>query len=350
MGEQKQRKTHSFQSPLFLTFPKQTTITYNMTNYNTLTGAADLPSLLAAPWVPISEQKWSQLWQWDDSFKWEYGVTPFSHLKWIVGFWVFYATMIISFKYFIMPGRKSWKFLDPAIKFYNLAMSAISFWMLVGTIRSTYRDYAAHNFDPRAAYCCADPLSSDCNGERTYWMYIYFVTKFPELLDTFFLLVKHKPLIFLHVYHHAIVLFMMWTWNQSHMLIGNIGMSLNCAAHTFMYFYYWASLSGIKLPKWCRSGITKVQIVQFLISFVLSYYRFGYEMDSEGVCLGWWAYVTSTLINISFFSLFVKFYLETYVFGKKKSDKKANVEAEKKPLSKEEERAELRKAALQKLD
>ena len=45
-------------------------------------------------------------------------------------------------------------------------------------------------------------------GPMQYCLYIFYTSKFYELLDTVLMVLKKKPLGFLHVYHHTIVLAM----------------------------------------------------------------------------------------------------------------------------------------------
>ena len=42
------------------------------------------------------------------------------------------------------------------------------------------------------------------------WMALFIYSKIPELFDTFFIVARQSPLIFLHWYHHLTVLLYCW--------------------------------------------------------------------------------------------------------------------------------------------
>merc|ERR1711902_7312 len=78
----------------------------------------------------------------------------------------------------------------------------------------------------------------DQRGTLTFIYYVNYLIKYYELLDTVVLALKHKPLTFLHCYHHPATLVL--TWSQ---LVDNSGpqwipILLNLMVHTVMYFYY----------------------------------------------------------------------------------------------------------------
>ena len=69
----------------------------------------------------------------------------------------------------------------------------------------------------------------------------------------------------LHVFHHAVVLFMVYFWMDQQQSLQFIGLLFNTAVHVVMYCYYTMRAYGI--TPWWKNYITRMQIVQFMTSF-----------------------------------------------------------------------------------
>ena len=59
-----------------------------------------------------------------------------------------------------------------------------------------------------ASWLFCTPLGTPATGRIYFWSYIYYISKFYELGDTAILVFKQKPVSFLHVYHHSLVMLM----------------------------------------------------------------------------------------------------------------------------------------------
>ncbi|KAH7299899.1 hypothetical protein KP509_24G035300 [Ceratopteris richardii] len=56
------------------------------------------------------------------------------------------------------------------------------------------------------------PTGTRASGPVFFWSYVFYLSKFYELLDTFIMILKRRKLTFLHVFHHAIVIVMSFFW------------------------------------------------------------------------------------------------------------------------------------------
>lgn len=100
-----------------------------------------------------------------------------------------------------------------------------------------------------------------------YVTYGYYLTKYLDLFDTIFIVLrkKNQQITFLHVYHHAGMVFAVYSYMTflpgSHSTMLGI---INLLVHTVMYSYYFVtSLRPIKEALWWKRHITQLQLAQF---------------------------------------------------------------------------------------
>lgn len=87
-------------------------------------------------------------------------------------------------------------------------------------------------------------ISDEIDGQLLQWGNLFYISKYWELLDTIFVVLRKKPLTFLHIYHHIIVVFTCWYAVKVVMLMGWITVFNNASIHVVMYYYYGVSALG----------------------------------------------------------------------------------------------------------
>mmetsp|Transcript_13334 Transcript_13334/g.43493 ORF Transcript_13334/g.43493 Transcript_13334/m.43493 type:complete len:266 (+) Transcript_13334:2057-2854(+) len=154
---------------------------------------------------------------------------------------------------------------------HNLVLCLGSLAMLLGTLRELARRGASEApAGPlgRASFLFCERPDAVAVGPLYAWSYLYYLSKYYELLDTVLQLLKGRPPphFFLHVYHHAVVLFMAWSWCAYCQSLQWGGLLFNTAVHVLMYYYYFRTV--LKLPTPWKRLVTQFQIVQFGFSLL----------------------------------------------------------------------------------
>ena len=158
-----------------------------------------------------------------------------------------------------------------------------------------------------------------CTGTLTFIYYINHLLKYYELLDTIFLALKHKPIGFLHAYHHPATLVLTWGQLVDCTGVQWVVISLNLFVHTVMYFYYAMAALKIRIP-WKRM-VTVLQIGQFVIDLWACYYAW-ISHYTHGTCAGTFrAGAVGCFVLTSYLYLFIDFYNEIYSKKKMKQKK-----------------------------
>ena len=138
-----------------------------------------------------------------------------------------------------------------------------------------------------------------------FWVYIFYLSKFYEYLDTLILVLKKRDVSFLQFYHHTIVPWIVWTFVRSNCALTVQGVLWNSGVHTIMYYYYALGSLGYR-DIWWKKYLTLIQILQFVSSLLLgSIFSFFVYLYGQDNCRGFNAFLFTTLFNITFLILFL---------------------------------------------
>jgi hypothetical protein len=262
------------------------------------------------------ENKWQMTWQSD--FCWE----SMGHAVILCGC---YAVMCFGGRW-IMKDRKPFDLRIP-LALWNLFLATFSF---IGCIRTV--PFLLNTIYQRGVYnsVCTPPTPHYGHGPVGLWVTLFIFSKVPELVDTLFIVLRKKPLIFLHWYHHITVLLFCWHAFATLTASGIYFVAMNYTVHAIMYFYYFLTALGCR-PRWALA-VTVFQLSQMVVGIAVcslaSYYIYsGVDCAVDRENLKW-----GIIMYSSYFALFLKFFIERYLLSPAKkpvaSSTKKTVKAE----------------------
>jgi elongation of very long chain fatty acids protein 6 len=246
---------------------------------------------------------------------------------------VAFVVLYLLFCYFgqkIMAKYKAFEIVG-LLAAWNLFLSLFSFYGAVRTVPHILWRISTVTFEETV---CEAPFTAYGNGACGLATQLFILSKIPELIDSVFIVLRKKPLIFLHWYHHVTVLLYCWNAYVTESSAGLYFVSMNYTVHAVMYMYYF--LQAIRaMPKWFPSWIiTLLQISQMIVgTFIVCasfYFHFyGGAIYAPGACNNSPSNLAAGgIIYASYLYLFVEFAVKRFIFGGSDDKKK------KKPVEK----------------
>ncbi|WBW73378.1 fatty acid elongase Elo1 [Schizosaccharomyces osmophilus] len=284
---------------------------------------ASTKSSYSMPFVLFSQFQYP-LWNWLNAFSEAIFGKSTSSFSFVVGKTHFssfptVAFLITGYYVSIFAGSRLMKNRSPirlkkTFQYYNLVFSVTSSILALLIFEQVAPMIYQHGF-----------FFSICNEKAwsqplLFLYYCAYISKFLELADTFFLVLRKKPLQFLHYYHHGATALLVYSQIVGRTSISWLIIEINLLVHVVMYYYYYLVARGIRVP-W-KKWVTRFQIIQFFTDLGFIYFVFGTELLYRsknynkycwGHCSGEPFAAFCGLITISsYLILFVVFYRNTY--------------------------------------
>ncbi|XP_004924759.1 elongation of very long chain fatty acids protein 7 isoform X1 [Bombyx mori] len=167
-----------------------------------------------------------------------------------------------------MKDKKPYR-LKNVLIVYNIVQIALSVYLtytgLVYIYKTSYR------------FTCQD-INYSNDPENLRWassVYLYFIAKITELLDTVFFVLRKKQnqVTFLHLYHHTLMPLLSWYGTKYY--AGGQAIpegTVNSFIHVIMYGYYLVAGLGPQYQKylWWKKHLTSMQLIQFCLVLYLN--------------------------------------------------------------------------------
>ena len=237
----------------------------------------------------------------------------------------------------IMDKYKPFVLREP-LMVWNLLLACFSCYGAMRTVPHMIHRLTFYTFEQTV---CEHPKTAYGAGACGLASQLFILSKLPELLDTVFIVLRKKPLIFLHWYHHVTVLLYSWNAYVTESGAGLYFISMNYSVHTVMYCYYFL-VAAKRVPNWVKqrvSWITVFQISQMVVGTgvvgaSLVYHFFGGREYAPGQCNNEPSNLfAGFLVYGSYLCLFVDFFVRKY----RKSGGRKNEQDDRKDVNKKKE-------------
>jgi elongation of very long chain fatty acids protein 6 len=197
---------------------------------------------------------------------------------------------------------------------WNLFLSCFSVVGAARTVPHLYNTLQAEGF---VYTVCTEPETWYLRGVTGFWVSLFIFSKIPELLDTVFLVLQKKEVIFLHWFHHVTVLLYCWHAYTSNTATGLWFCALNYSVHAVMYLYYFLSITGGSFRRIARPiapCITLVQLIQMVVgSFVTVAAGLMHSADPNSCSLDPSNFRLGLAMYLSYFFLFSVLFYNLYL-------------------------------------
>ncbi|XP_075157147.1 very long chain fatty acid elongase F-like [Haematobia irritans] len=221
---------------------------------------------------------------------------------------LFYVLAVKEFGPRFMANRKAYN-VDGLMQVYNVIQILLNSFICYEFLRYTVLnpDYSltCEGYNPEDRR----PMKMKIVRPVT----LYYISKYLDWFDTIFFLLrkKNRQITFLHIYHHAIMVFGTYVYSAAYFAAHPTSTGLvNSFIHVVMYFYYMVSAQkpNIDLEPW-KKLLTRMQLTQFVILAVHMFLPLYNNWCNLKLFWLWVAFLQDCFM----IALFSDFYYKTYI-------------------------------------
>lgn len=154
------------------------------------------------------------------------------------------------------------------------------------------------------------------------WSWLFTLSKVPELGDTIFIVLRKRPLMFLHWYHHITVLIYAWYVYTEYNAPARWFVVMNYTVHSVMYSYYALKSLRFNIPNLVSRIITSMQLFQMVVGCYVSVWAYLAKRRGENCQISFHSVYISFLMYFSYFLLFASFFYKAYLAPRSQRENK----------------------------
>jgi len=256
----------------------------------------------------------SQFLQWQEGFQ---GQVVVDAMRAHVDIPVMFVTLYLTLVFYVPTVISKPVSCKTFFAVWNLLLAVFSIIGSIHTVPTLVSTVWNHGLRYSA---CTEP-SYFFNSGVGLWMCLFILSKIPELMDTVFLVIQKKDVIFLHWFHHVTVMLYCWHAYTTKISSGLWFATMNYCVHSIMYFYYFLMAIGARsIVKPIAPLITSLQILQMVVGMAVTASTFVWRQDSEGCIVDPANSRMGLAMYTSYFILFAILFKKLYFTkGSKKS-------------------------------
>uniref|UniRef100_A0A915JF23 Elongation of very long chain fatty acids protein n=1 Tax=Romanomermis culicivorax TaxID=13658 RepID=A0A915JF23_ROMCU len=245
----------------------------------------------------------------------ELNFDPVPSVRWMKANWTSSIWISVSYLFFvysiqiIMRRRKALE-LNGLLFLWNASLSMFSFLGFTRMTPEFFYVLSRKNFHHSI---CKTTYAVGVTG---FWTQLFAFSKALELLDTAFIVLRKRPVIFLHVYHHVTVLVYTWHAYQIRSASGRWFVWMNFLVHSIMYAYFAVRSLGYRTPKNLSVAITTLQLTQMVVGCFIALASYN-ALNADSSCQQTFENLYfSFFIYFTYFILFARYFHDAYLVAK----------------------------------
>lgn len=218
-----------------------------------------------------------------------------------------YIITIFGIKH-LMRERRAFELKYPLF-LWNLSLAIFS---IIGTLRVVPELVFKYNtLGLMGSYCD----QTGTRGVSGFWFFLFCISKIPEMIDTLFIVLRKKPLVFIHYFHHLETATVSFFIYSSSLGVFRWFATMNFAIHSVMYSYYALSAIGRRPSNKIAMFITLSQVTQMFVGTYVTVMALANNNDTT--CRGNLVTLRAALATYAIYAvLFTDYFVKSY-FGKK---------------------------------
>ncbi|XP_055447692.1 elongation of very long chain fatty acids protein 3 [Psammomys obesus] len=251
------------------------------------------------------------------NFEMSRDLRPFLEEYWVSSFLivVVYLLLIIVGQNY-MRARKGFSLQGPLI----LWSFCLAIFSMLGTVRMwEYMGTVLFTLGLKQTVCFGS--HTDALVVK-FWSCVFLLSKIVELGDTAFIILRKRPLIFVHWYHHSTVLLFTSFGYKNKVPSGAWFMTMNLGVHSIMYTYYTLKAAKVKHPSMLPMVITSLQILQMVMGAIFGILNYIWRQE-KGCYTTTEHFFWSFMLYGTYFILFAHFFHQAYLRPKSKAKSKS---------------------------